>query len=336
MTATVSNAARVEARATAAAGSSGVPFYNGIQLYGATYQVGGTASADATAQGLGEVVASSLATGSNSPTLHARSAALSTGPLQGVIATLDAEANAQQVEDRYELPNQALAAELLGSVTTAAALRSAAPLASAPTTHAGEAHVYGAPSASDVAAWTAGNPNATAAIAKGSLLALGSVVGGGNAANSYLLSGIPEGSSLNTISYSGALEADLTSAAIDPTAHVALAFLDPISSGLGFDALHLTLSRAGEVLFDRSYASPASALADLDDHVFYLGSEAAPGSAVTTPLVLSFSFELPSGNDATSFAFDVAMLKAPEPAPLLLALAALAVVSRRRAACRPT
>ncbi|HXX49525.1 MAG TPA: MYXO-CTERM sorting domain-containing protein, partial [Myxococcota bacterium] len=171
----------------------------------------------------------------------------------------------------------------------------------------------------------------------GSLLALGSVVGGGNAANSYLLSGIPEGSSLNTISDSGALEVDLTSSAIDPTAHVALAFLDPFASGLGFDALHLSLSRAGSVLFDRSYTSPASALADLDDHVFYLGLEAASGSAAVTPLVLSFSFELPPGSDATAFGFDVAMLTAPEPAPVLLALAALAlaVVSRRRAAFRP-
>jgi len=288
------------------------------------YGLGGQASADAAAQGLGEVVARSAASGQNLPSLHAGSTSQSAGPIAGVHTALDATADAMAALDYgFGFP-PGYAAQLAGSVATTAALRSAAPLASAPALHTGEAHVFGAPSAADVAAWTAGNPNSSAAIAKGSPLGLGSVVGGGN--------------TLNVIQYSGALEVDLTSSAIDPTAHVALAFLDPTVGGSGFDALHLTLSRAGEVLFDRSYTSPASALAELDDHVFYLGLETTPGAAATTPLVLSFSFELPSGSDATAFGFDVAMLTAPEPAPALLALAAFVLfgVSRRRATFRPT
>ena len=324
VSATVSNSARVQAFATATAGAVAMPYYFETTQYGVDYLVGGTASATATAQGLGLVEAHSTASGTNSPGLHAATAALSVGPIAGARTSLDAAANAQSALDYGFTFPPGYAQELPGSVSAATELHAAdAPLTSAPVLHTGEANLFGAPNPGDVGTWALGHPNVTAGLEAGAALGLGSVAGAGN--------------SLNVITYSGQLELDLTNSALDPQTRLGLAFLDSASTGLGFDALHLTLSRSGTVLFDRSYTTPAAALADLDDHVFRVGLALTPGDA-TTPVVLAFSFELPSGSDATAFGFNFAMLIVHEPEAAGLVLGSLALVfgfSRRRAACRP-
>ena len=175
--------------------------------------------------------------------------------------------------------------------------------------------MFGAPLAGDVALWTDGNPNAQAALVGGQALGLGSLQAGGGAV---------------ALHYAGSLALDLTNADFAGSQHLGLAFLDPTSSG-GLSLLELTLTRGGETLFTRSFASDAEALAGLDDAVFDLGPLLAAGGDVTD-VVLSFALDLPLGGPAGSFGMDFALLAtaAPEPAvALLIGLAAITSLALR-------
>jgi len=318
--ATVGNASRVEANANAMAGGDGPSacFAGSCEVI---YGAGGDGNASATAIGQGEALASSAASGINAPTLHVDAAAETVGAVQRTSATLDRTGPLDLRQDFARIPPKSLSA--IAGVATSAALPGAVG-------NGAEARMFGAPSATDLATWTSGNPNAQAALATGQALALGSV----SAATTSFLA--PSAS----FQFTGGLELDLTRTAVAPGRHLELAFLDPTAAAASFDALHLTLTRDGSaILFERQYTTSASAVTDLDDHVFDLGELAGAGDV--THLVLSFSGELPTEGDtplvtSSVFSFTYAVL-APEPGVTGLALlgAAAGLAFRRRAARPP-
>ena len=174
------------------------------------------------------------------------------------------------------------------------------------------------PRAEDVSAWFAGKPHAQAELAAGDqVLGLGSV-----GANSE-----------STQSFGGSLELSFKSQNAQPVG-VVLAFLDPTSVG-AIDSLHLTFSRTGTILLERTFASAADLVTGLDDLLVPLGTQFTAGQDVT-PITLSWDATLlGGGNQNSGFAFNVAFLsRVPEPS--LAGLAGLGALfalglSRRRA-----
>jgi hypothetical protein len=74
--------------------------------------------------------------------------------------------------------------------------------------------------------------------------------------------------------------------------------LDPTSSGPTFTSLHFTITREGATVEDQTFLTAAAATAYFDDHILNLGDI---DTGVTGTLDLSFSLEMSSPNNGTSF-----------------------------------
>jgi hypothetical protein len=319
--ATGATRARVEASAHAVNGASGTPVSCGVVQCGLIYGPGGDSDARATAIGHGVVAATANARGINAPAQHAESEVVTIGAISGAHSAVAVSSNGFSPGGIYfPIP------DITRSATASAAIgdTAAAPGSSAPAARTGETHIFGAPSAADVASWTAGNPNAIEALTDGHALALGSISTGGGADIA--------------LQYSGDLAVDLAASEFGPSEHLALVLLDPAAIG-GIDGLHLALTRQGETVFERSFSDAGSALAGLDDAVFHLGQLVGPGEDLTE-LVLSFNVSLPMSAAYGSFSLDFALLSSPvpEPSTLLLALASTlaCVAARARVTARVT
>jgi hypothetical protein len=307
VTATDSSGKYVEADAIAHGGQPGYAYYG--------YSRGGSASANATAQGLGPVLAQADTQAAVGGQGSAISAALASGSIAGAHAAL---AGSGQQNFYTFAPAETLHAQAsvgLGAGTSGAVL---------PQTEAKQAFLAAAPTASDVASWTAGHPNAQAALADHEAVALGSL--GFDTLN-------------DTQPITGSLEVDLASSTYGGPSKIALAFLDPLASGMSFELLHLRFSIDGTSVFDQSFSDAPTAVAGLADQVVDLGT-LGPSAKATRALVLSFEFDGPAATTSPyylpnegAFALDLALLAhaaVPEPSALALLAIAAAALSRAR------
>jgi hypothetical protein len=252
---------------------------------------GGDASALATAIGKGAVSASASARGT--ATLTATSETRSSGVVTFARSHL---------ETKTPLP--AMFQGGAGTETLASLSQRALPVGSFSTT-AGYAGAFGAPT-SNSNFWFTGNPNASAAVTAGDdVLALGYFGGGGR-------------------HYEGELEIQLSSDSLSEDTQLRLAFLDPTSTGAGFDALHLQLEGNGQLLFARDFLDLASAQAALDDDLYDLALVELFDADL---LSLVLSFQLDIGAAQTGFVAEFALLAhtVPEPALPWLALVGVGV-----------
>jgi hypothetical protein len=273
--------ASVSALASAQGGTAGSSLFFGY------HGLGGSATANALAIGLGEVTAAATALAPHGGATHATSEAQRSGPIAA--ARVDASLPVGDVARAYA-PRRDLEARA-GIATGAPSAAILADSAAATWT--------AAPNAGDAASWLSGNPNAAASGMD--VLALGSLANRIQTGNPNL---------------SGTLELDLTTADFAPGTRLALALLDPSAVGLGLSFLHLSFSNDGAVSFETSFADTGSALAGLDDVVVDVGTLAATSDSLRR-LVLSFELDLGDagfGQEA-GFAFDFALLASAAPAP---------------------
>jgi hypothetical protein len=83
-----------------------------------------------------------------------------------------------------------------------------------------------------------------------------------------------------------------------PAGNLLVGLLDPASSGPAFSSLRFTIKREGATVEDQTFLTQAAATAYFDDHILYLGDI---DTGVTGTLDLSFSLEMSSPNNGTSF-----------------------------------
>jgi len=301
VTATDTAGKYVEADATALGGSAGYTYLG--------YDGGGNALAHATATGLGPTA---LARADATAMLSAPSAAsdaLVSGPIAGAHAGLGVSGSAYDFSVPYEQMLQTQASVGLGTTATGAAL---------PQTGVKQAFIAAAPTAADVASWTAGNPNAQAAVTDWEVVALGSLASNSRGDGSHL---------------TGTLQLDLTAATYGGPSKLALAFLDPSAMGTNLDLLHLAFAVDGSPVFETSFTDSASAGAGLDDVVIDLGTLGASSESIRD-LVLSFELDFPNSPTDGAFALDLALLAqaaVPEPSTALLVCAGAVLFALRRA-----
>jgi len=305
--ATVSNAKRVEAHAVAQNGAGFVDFYYG----GSTGS--GNATAHASAQGLGEVIARADANAPASQHTLSQADALSAGPVTGAhaVTTVAGYPPPPDVPPPY---GPYIYSPVPRTVHTEATLRSSAgPGPPAPPAQGTrQASLFAVPNAVDVGAWTAGHPNTEAALTRGGAQAL--------ALGAFATDAEP----VDDIHTQSAFELDLDGASFGANTKLGVAFLDSSALANSVDVLHLQMSIDGRGAFDTQFTDTATTLASLDDSVIDLGT-----LGIVAPLhklVLTFDLDVPEVDAETAFNTSFAIFAStPEPT-MLASISPLALV----------
>jgi hypothetical protein len=178
------------------------------------------------------------------------------------------------------------------------------------------AFVTGAPLPGDVAASLAGNPNAGAA---GPVVILGAI-----------LAAYPANGSGATKTYSADLSYSVDPSQLSAATPLRFAFMDPVSSGNGFDTLRLQIFKENTSVFDQSFGSLAAANTFFNDGVLDFGLST---NGVSGSLDLEILMTYTSHTVGDSFGVDF-LTAVPEPGTgglLLLVAGGFAGARRRRA-----
>jgi hypothetical protein len=104
-------------------------------------------------------------------------------------------------------------------------------------------------------------------------------------------------------------------------------FLDPVTTGSGFDLLHFTIRREGVIIEDQTFATAALATAYFNDHVISLGSKS---SGVTGDLDLIFTMDVTNDALGDGFRTNLVLANVPEPSAAVLVLGGVALLVGRQ------
>jgi hypothetical protein len=240
---------------------------------GAASGLRGIASSSAHATTTNGLVATAIATASGR-VAPAASAASQSDTASGVLTSMSLLAN---VQNTSALSTQTVARTGAGFATLFGGSH-------------GELVSAGLPSAGDVTAQLAGDPNVTAAYnppdGHHTPLALGYF-------GLNTLNGTPTASP--TISSTANYSFDISTLT---NGNLMVGLLDPITAGTGFTSLHFQVTREGSIVVDQMFATLATAVTYFDDHVLDLGPLAA---GVVGTLDLSIHFDMLSPDTGTKF-----------------------------------
>jgi hypothetical protein len=278
---------------------------------------GGNATATANSSGLGQADASATATGGSnvfgSLSGSMNGSALARANSTGASGTAFARAFSGGV---LVTSIRADAIAQVGSTVNAearAAYGSAAPDFSLVAGVEAAAFVTGSPLPADIAVALAGNPNASAA---GPVMILGA-----------LAAAYPANGSGATKTYTSDLSYSIHPSQLIASTPLRLGFLDPVSSGSGFDTLRLQIFKENVSVFDQTFGSLAAANAFFNDGVLDFGPST---NGVSGSLDLEMLMTYTSHTIGDSFGVDF-VTAVPEPGTAILLVAGLGgCIARRR------